>query len=159
MTGRILLLTFVFLLCATATGKDNSFEWKESNNLDKWYQPLDLCLLADKRNISIDTIVKDCLEKIPKDGPPIQPVRCRVGNTWPSRSAYCDPEDIPLANRQHLLSSLAGLDDPSSTPLKDFFQILARRKGLFLMVGDSVMQQFYSVKTFLLFSSCVYSYY
>lgn len=148
MKEIIVLLIVVSLLVCVVVGKNDGVndaaEWRRSIHLEKWYQPLDLCLLGDRRNVSIDIIVKDCLSKIPKDGPPIQPVRCRVGNTWPSRSAYCDPEDIPLADREHLLSSIQGLDDPSSNPLRDFFRILSKRKGLLLMIGDSVMQQFYS---------------
>lgn len=122
--------------------------WQRSDHLQQWYQPLDLCLLHDQRNVSIDVIVNDCMVKLPKKEDAVaQPIRCRVGNTWPSKSAYCDPEDIPLAQREHLLSSVTGLDDPTLTPLKEFFQILAKRKGLLLMVGDSVMQQFYSVSS------------
>jgi hypothetical protein len=145
----LLIVCWLFLaaVCVVAEKKVASTdvsEWQKSTHLEKWYQPLDLCLLSDRRNVSIDVIVKDCLAKIPKEGPPIQPVRCRVGNTWPSRSAYCDPEDIPLADREHLLSSIPGLDDPSANPLRDFVRILSKRKGLLLMIGDSVMQQFYS---------------
>lgn len=160
MKEEILFICLVLFLCAVFGSNNLEMgvsQWTKSSHLEKWYNPFDLCLLGDKRNVSIDVIVKNCLDTVSKEGPPISPVRCRVGNTWPSRSAYCDPEDIPLAEREHLLSSLSGLDDPSSTPLKGFFRILTERKGLLLMIGDSVMQQFYSVDIFLfLFSIIVF---
>lgn len=118
--------------------------WARSSKLESWYSPLDICLLADQRKTTVDVMVKDCTERLPKDTPTLPPVRCRVGNTWPARSAYCDPEDIPFPLREHLFSSVIGLDDPSVHALKDFFRILAKRQGMLLMVGDSVTQQFYS---------------
>jgi hypothetical protein len=117
--------------------------WLPSSKLDDWYHPLDQCLLADDRNVSIDIITNDCLKKIGSTDP-IRPIRCRVGNTWPSRSSYCDPTDIPFRKREHLLSSLSGYDLPERKVLNEFFLELGKHQGMFLMIGDSVMQQFFS---------------
>lgn len=119
-------------------------KWESSKKLRAWFHPLDLCLLDDPRNISAAIITNDCIAKLSISLASLPPIRCRVANTWPSRSAYCDPTDIPFNRRQHLISSLPSLDEPTNLVLTDFFLALAKRQGLLLMIGDSVMQQFFS---------------
>lgn len=140
-----LLLQAVFLLFLQYLQAVCGEAWVQSTNLQRWLHPFDLCLLKDARNISINDIEKDCMRMVAASGEAsLPPVRCRVGNTWPSRSAYCDPRDIPFAQRSNLRNAVAGYDDPSKTPLKDFFRLLSARNGVLLLLGDSVMQQFYS---------------
>jgi hypothetical protein len=43
-----------------------------------------------------------------------------------------------------LRRAIRGYDDPSSHPLRELFRLLSREKGALLLVGDSVMQQYYS---------------
>lgn len=135
---RIVLLVFLVKIA-----RSTDYSWEISKKLTEWLHPFDLCLLQDSRNVSIDIITNDCQEKIGSSSKTLPPVRCRLGNTWPSRSAYCDPTDIPFSKRINLQSSISGYDDPQQTPLKDFFQALAKKKGLLLLIGDSVMQQFF----------------
>jgi hypothetical protein len=121
-------------------------EWVDSTNLNSWFHPLDKCLIADTRNISSDLIIKDCEEKVKASNPEVKllPTRCRLGNTWPSRSAYCDATDISFSNRANFRKILKGYDHPNEMVLKEFFLSLAKGKGILLLIGDSVMQQFYS---------------
>jgi len=72
-----------------------------------------------------------------------QPTRCRVGNSWPSKGGFCAAADIPFASRANLRKAVEGYDDPTQRPLHDLFSRLASEKGMLLLVGDSVMQQFY----------------
>lgn len=118
--------------------------WVDSQKLDKWYNPFDLCMIYSKSNSSIDTIMKDCEAKV-KSTQHIQlPVRCRAGNSWPSKSEYCSAADIPFYERKNFQRTIEGLDDPSSNPLAKFFHTLGTEKGALLVIGDSVMQQFFS---------------
>ncbi|RYH05473.1 hypothetical protein EON65_44585 [archaeon] len=140
------LLNFVFIciyLLFIGVAGEGSSEWVPSKNLESWLHPFDICLLKDERKVGVDVLEKDCKATLPA-GSVMHPVRCRLGNTWPSRSAYCDSTDIPFAHRKHLKSVIAGYDDPNSSPLRDFFRALARQQGLLLLLGDSVTQQMFS---------------
>jgi hypothetical protein len=124
--------------------------WTESKHLSEWLHPFDTCLLQDNRNLTVIEITNDCLNKLEKEERkakhkvnPLLPVRCRVGNTWPSRSEYCDSTDIPFSERLNLKSIVPAFDNPNDFVLRDFFHGLAHDSGLFLMIGDSVMQQFF----------------
>jgi hypothetical protein len=121
-------------------------QWKESTNLKGWLHPFDVCLLADTRNVSSDIIIKDCEDKLSKNEniKSVPPTRCRIGNTWPSKSTFCDSSDIPFANRRHFRTVYNGYDNPNDFALKDFFFHLTKKKGMLLLIGDSVMQQFFN---------------
>lgn len=123
----------------------SSAAWIASVNVSKWYTPLDLCLISNDTAAPIEQVMAHCEAKVKKSHPNIQfqPMRCRAGNSWPSHSGFCSAADVPYSQRQNLRRTLAGFDDPTQTPLKDFFTSLALSNGSFLMVGDSVMQQFY----------------
>ena len=122
--------------------------WVDSKHLEGWYTKLDLCILANKSNDTVQTIMARCEEEAIKRGEgdkvKQQPVRCRSGNSWPSKGEYCSSEDIPFSERKGLRRAIAGYDDPTQKPLKTFFSGLAHEKGAVLLVGDSVMQQFFS---------------
>lgn len=122
--------------------------WVDSKHLEGWYTKLDLCILANRSNDTVKTIMAQCEEEAEKrgEGDKVrqQPVRCRSGNSWPSKGEYCSSEDIPFSERKGLRRAIVGYDDPSQKPLKTFFNGLAQEKGALLMVGDSVMQQFFS---------------
>jgi hypothetical protein len=129
--------------------------WTESAHLDGWYTKLDLCILRSTSNDSVQSIMSKCeaevlmqtKEEVGGSGGAAllsrQPVRCRVGNSWPSKGEYCSPEDIPFSERKILRRAIVGFDDPSAKPLAKLFAGLAREKGALLLVGDSVMQQFF----------------
>lgn len=120
-------------------------KWVPSAKLGQWLHPFDMCLLQDARNISVQEIEADCKKTLtPASSTSLPPVRCRIGNTWPSKSAYCDPRDIPFAHRQNLKNAIVGYDNPNDQTLRKFFRVLARREGALLLLGDSVMQQFFS---------------
>ena len=122
--------------------------WKESEHLAQWYTPLDLCILKSTSNGTVQSIMSKCEADVvaagDTDALTRQPIRCRAGNSWPSHGEYCSPEDIPFSERKSLRRAIVGFDDPSSKPLKTFFTGLAKERGALLLVGDSVMQQFYS---------------
>ena len=46
--------------------------------------------------------------------------------------------------RHNFKRAIAGHDDPTRRPLHDFFAKLSKNNGSFLLIGDSVMQQFVS---------------
>jgi hypothetical protein len=125
---------------------DHDSHWKLSNHLDKWFSPFDVCLVNDERNITSEQIIKDCEEKVTKNNPSMElpPMRCRIGNTWPSRSTFCDASDIPFSKRRNFRTVYEGFDNPQDHVLKEFFQALIKKKGMLLLIGDSVMQQFFS---------------
>jgi hypothetical protein len=138
------LLVVYIIYFAESLQDDLENQWIISKNLNSWLSPLDHCLINDARNISADEIMKDCEQNLMSkqkitDFPP---VRCRIGNTWPSRSKFCDSTDIPFAKRKHFLTSAMGYDDPNDLVLKEFFYHLTKKNGILLMIGDSVMQQF-----------------
>lgn len=124
----------------------SSDKWIESQNLPTWYNDFDVCMIHSTSNGSIATIIKDCEAKASaKNEKHVQlPPRCQAGNSWPSKSEYCSASDMPFAERKNFQRSIEGLDDPSSTPLKEFFAKLSEEKGALLVIGDSVMQQFFS---------------
>ena len=116
-----------------------SCQWKNSSNLEKWFSPLDNCILNSRGS----DVLEICREKTGiKDDK--QPLRCAIGNSWPSKSGFCSSEDLSFHDRKHFTQSFEGYDDPSSSPLKDFFTDLALEQGAVLLIGDSVMQQFFS---------------
>lgn len=136
-------ILFFFILWLDFAFAENH-QWVKTKSINEWLNPFDLCLLSNSRNISIHEITGECEKKIPSDSTPLPPVRCRIGNTWPSRSSYCDPIDLPLAQRQHLQQAIYGYDRPESKPLELFFKKLAKDRGILISVGDSVMQQYFS---------------
>ena len=121
--------------------------WVESQHLEGWYTKLDLCIMSNTSNDTVKSIMNQCeAEAIARGEAHLlkqQPVRCRVGNSWPSKGEYCSSEDISFSDRKSLRKSIAGYDDPTLKPLKTFFSGIAKEKGALLLVGDSVMQQFY----------------
>lgn len=142
-----ILSIFLTLSWSETASLASEVEWVESSYLNKWFQPFDHCLMQDNRNLTIKEITNDCIKKIEQDPQsksiPLAPVRCRIGNTWPSRSEYCDPTDIPFSKRQNLKNIIKEYDHPDDLVLRDFFFRLAKDSGMLLMIGDSVMQQFF----------------
>jgi hypothetical protein len=117
--------------------------WAESANLTAWYTGFDLCMLSDRTNNTVESIMQRCEQEATRRGEGLLPMRCRAGNSWPSKGEFCSSEDIPFAQRKNLQRAIIGYDDPSSRPLRKFFQGLANERSALLLVGDSVMQQFY----------------
>ncbi len=114
-------------------------DWQISNHLDSWLTPLDRCILT-KRG---DDVLTECREStyISEEK---QPLRCTVGNSWPSRSGFCSSVDLSFDERKNFIRSVIGFDDPSQKPLYHFFNTLGFENGAALFIGDSVMQQFFS---------------
>lgn len=133
----------------------SSFSWIESNNIDRWYTPLDKCMIMNDTSNAIEIIMSTCEERLKYSTTkysttsttnipsPYQPDRCRAGNSWPSKGGYCAPADIPYAKRLALFRAVEGYDNPDKQPLKVLFSKLSAEKGALLLIGDSVMQQFY----------------
>ena len=61
-----------------------------------------------------------------------------------AKAAFCDSTEIPYNQRKFFTRSIAAYDNPLSHPLRTFFSRLSRSEGALLLIGDSVMQQFYS---------------
>lgn len=124
---------------------DHEHRWVPSQNLTQWYTPFDQCVINNPTNFSYERIIEDCESRVASasGGKDLLPMRCRAGNSWPSRSTYCSAEDLPFANRTNFQKALNGLDDPSSKPLAAFFSKLQSERGALLLIGDSVTQQFY----------------
>lgn len=118
--------------------------WVDSQHLSKWYNPFDLCMINSKNNGSIGAVIKGCEESVKSTKHVQLPLRCQAGNSWPSKSEYCSSSDLPFSERTNFQRTIEGLDDPSSLPLKEFFHKLSAEKGALLVIGDSVMQQFFS---------------
>lgn len=112
-------------------------DWSESKNLDGWLTPLDKCILKSRG----EDVLSDC-RKTTGIQEAQQPLRCSVGNSWPSKSGFCSSVDLSFDDRKNFIKSLYGYDDPSAKPMYDFFKALAAEKGAVLFIGDSVMQQF-----------------
>ena len=95
--------------------------WTESQNLTTWYRGFDLCMLSNRTNNTVESIMKHCEIEAKARGEELLPMRCRAGNSWPSKGEFCSSEDIPFAHRKNLQRAIIGYDDPSSQPLRDFF--------------------------------------
>lgn len=133
----------IFVACVASDHFANIKErWVKSQHLSTWYSDFDLCMIFNTSNSSANEIIKDCEEKVKHNVK--QPVRCRAGNSWPSKSEYCSASDIPFSQRTNFQNSIEGLDDPRANYLKKFFAKLSEEHGGLLVVGDSVMQQFFS---------------
>ena len=129
------------------TGHSNQLQaqWEPSSNLDKWYTALDVCLLSNSTSSPIKSIMTDCEKKlIASDKADFKPIRCRAGNSWPSKGGFCSSVDIPYSKRDNLRMSIKGYDDPTQQPLRKLFTSLSKEKGALLLIGDSVMQQYYN---------------
>jgi hypothetical protein len=122
-------------------------DWISSSNLEKWYTPLDMCLLLNDTSSPIENIMMGCERKVSSANVSLTafaPPRCRAGNSWPSKGGFCSPIDIPYSQRDALRQSVKGYDDPSQQPLRKLFSKLSKEKGALLLIGDSVMQQYYN---------------
>eukprot|EP01038_Epipyxis_sp_PR26KG_P015100 gene15100-20318_t len=119
--------------------------WVDSYNLSSWYSPSDLCMIYSNISTNEDQLMKECdtVHKN-KNAPGNVPLRCRIGNTWPSRSSFCSSYDLPFINRTHFRKVVHGYDDPTTKPLESFFLKLGLEHGALLLIGDSVMQQFFN---------------
>jgi len=151
-----LIILFLLLLIIVNSNIDDL--WIESKNLKEWYHPLDLCILADNSVNPIEQVMSDCEIRLKATTSIYQstsssssssssftafpPLRCRVGNSWPSKSGFCSSVDIPYSQRKNLRKALIGFDDPNQHPLKELFTKLSKNKGALILIGDSVMQQF-----------------
>lgn len=133
-----------FLVFAMNLVTSRNFYWTPSSNTSKWYSPLDLCLLSNSSKIQIEVIMADCRRKVTEAVASKMPVRCTLGNSWPSSSGFCSSLDMPYTERDTFQNAAIGYDDPSSHPLRNFFRQLSKEKGSVLLIGDSVMQQFFS---------------
>jgi len=122
----------------------SSLEWMVSENISAWYNAFDLCMLQhNSSNITIDEMTDQCSAATVGSKEEVRPVRCRAGNAWPLKSGYCSPFDLPFSERKNFRKSVRGYDDPSQKPLRDLFQRLQAERGALLLIGDSVMQQFF----------------
>ena len=139
MSSSISRALWAAIIIVTALGE----VWQDSRALSKWYTPYDLCILSSSSNGSIESISQPCEAAAAARGETVPPVRCRVGNSWPSKGGFCSAADIPYTERKNLRRSLVGLDDPSQQFLRELFTKLSLAKGMLLLVGDSVMQQFF----------------
>eukprot|EP00600_Ochromonadales_sp_CCMP1393_P001388 CAMPEP_0174977042 /NCGR_PEP_ID=MMETSP0004_2-20121128/13379_1 /TAXON_ID=420556 /ORGANISM="Ochromonas sp., Strain CCMP1393" /LENGTH=324 /DNA_ID=CAMNT_0016228161 /DNA_START=85 /DNA_END=1059 /DNA_ORIENTATION=+ len=54
------------------------------------------------------------------------------------------PSFVPFSERKNFQRAISGFDDPSRHSLRSFFQQLSKENGALLIIGDSVMQQFFS---------------
>lgn len=142
LRSRFLVTWLVLVLALLCENFALHEHWEDSHHLSEWYNPFDLCVINSKSNSSISEIIKNCERETKAPAP--SPVRCQAGNSWPSKSEYCSSADIPFAQRKHFQQSIDGLDDPTANHLKKFFAKLSEEHGALLVVGDSVMQQFFS---------------
>jgi hypothetical protein len=136
----------VIILSMTQSMHLQKVDWISSSNLEKWYTPLDMCLLLNDTSNSIENIMTGCERKVSSANVSIAfaPPRCRAGNSWPSKGGFCSPIDIPYSKRDALRQSVKGYDNPSQQPLRKLFSKLSKEKGALLLIGDSVMQQYYN---------------
>lgn len=142
-------MNVVFIIIILVTGIIQSTQltdhWSYSAKLNEWYSELDLCLLRNGSTIDIKAIMEGCEKKLQTESAQnFLPMRCRAGNSWPSKGAFCSSEDIPYTQRHNLRKSFLGFDEPAEQPLRTLFSSLSTERGALLLVGDSVMQQFYS---------------
>eukprot|EP01035_Chromulina_nebulosa_P033300 gene33300-44576_t len=112
------------------------------SQLREWYTSYDMCMVQNSSKVDLRSVSAHC-ENV--EGKPYQrPIRCSVGNTWPSRSGFCAQDDIPFSDRDYFRQAVLGYEDAQRKPLRSFFEKLSRENGALLLIGDSVMQQFYS---------------
>ena len=141
-----IILTTLLTIWSVIQSSNPPAGWTNSGNLDKWYTPLDLCVLSNDTANSMESIMDGCAAKLLSTIPTVtsQPPRCRVGNSWPSKGGFCSPADIPYSGRDLLRMASVGFDDPTQHPLRKLFTSLSKERGALLLLGDSVMQQYYS---------------
>jgi hypothetical protein len=139
--------TKLVLFFAVLISLDSAVDlWRHLTDKEKidWFDSNDLCLISSKHNGTFESIAENCDKLTREKGETLQPTRCRAGNSWPSKSGFCAPFDYPFAERQSLHQTVKGYDDPQKKPLSSFFRKLGKEEGALLIIGDSVMQQFYS---------------
>lgn len=142
---RRALYAFLFYYFTLPWAQCNEFDkfWEDSKYLTKWYSRYDLCILSSSSNGTIESISQPCEKAAAARSETIPPIRCRVGNSWPSKGGFCSAADIPYTQRKNLRRSIVGLDNPSQQYLRELFTKLSKEKGMLLLIGDSVMQQFF----------------
>ena len=133
----------------TPSHTEQYLEWVMSENLTKWYTEFDLCMLNySSSNVTVEEMTNNCTATTGQNKldnrPNLLPTRCRAGNAWPLKSGYCSPLDLAFSDRINFRKAIKGYDDPSQKPLFHLFSKLASEKGALLLIGDSVMQQFFS---------------
>lgn len=133
-------------LSGSSDASSSSNRWHVSKHLEKWYDPYDLCVLYDNSSTPVEELTSTCEKKAIGRGEKLKPIRCRVGNSWPTKSGFCASEDVPYTERHYFRMYPPGphMDDPSFHPLQSLFEQLASEKSSLLLVGDSVMQQFFA---------------
>lgn len=138
----ISLISLFFTISALPKQVVPRYNWVRSVNTSAWYSSLDLCILQNTSRVDVDIILHDCQARHPQ---PAQVPRCTVGNAWrgPAKAPFCSSQDIPYSERTQLVEAVDGFDDPSQRPLYHFFRKLALKKGSVILIGDSVMQQFF----------------
>lgn len=147
MGSLVLLLLLLSEHLRSTMSSLESWQWVDSVNVSKWYSPLDLCLLNNDTAANMDDVLQHCRHQLDQHQIPYdkqQPIRCIAGNSWPSKSGFCSADDIVYTQRYNFKRTIVGHDDPTRRPLTNFFSKLGESNGSFLLVGDSVMQQFVS---------------
>lgn len=138
----LLILACYYLFLAHSF--QSRYDWKRSPNLESWYDKYDLCVLRDSTSRPVEEVISQCEKEATSRGEKLKPIRCRIGNSWPTKSGFCSSTDIPYAERVFFQRAPENYDKPNEKPLLDLFTTLAKENSSLLLIGDSVMQQFFA---------------
>eukprot|EP01041_Mallomonas_annulata_P009389 gene9389-19483_t len=129
---------------STSYGKNamNVDIWNFSENLTKWYQPWELCML-NSTNIGMDIreMRLGCMSSHRQPSHGFGPFRCRVGGLRSAKFPCRNKNDTSWYSRHHLRMAIEGYDDPSQHYLQDMLQNLVKANGSILLIGDSLMME------------------
>ena len=122
--------------------------WKESDNLTKWYQPWEICMInSSNRNESMKETRSRCFAKVGKPKDRRESFRCRATGGVFGENICRERGDISLFENSYLRFALKGHDDPSQQPLLSLFNDLYSLNGSLLIVGDSIHEQLLAAMT------------
>lgn len=81
MNHTIRFILFLLYICLSWSSR-----WKEVSDLSAWFDDYDRCVLQNPSRNDTDAIMAECENKMKSLGKSVKPLRCRVGNSWPSKS-------------------------------------------------------------------------
>lgn len=130
-------LLLIYVVALSSVALHTSIGTGNLDRLSGWYTPLDVCLLWDHTTNKVTSDIQRCKKAHPYHAK--QPDRCIVGNTWPTKAISCSS-----LNAIQYFQLSVDLNDPLLLPLQKLFGALSQKKCAFLLIGDSLMAQFFN---------------
>ena len=141
----IYLIGHLVVLCFCISTGDGILDisWELSQNLERWYQPWELCILNSTSAEDLMKITKECTTRhgVPLDG--LKSFKCRAGGLHNSKHLCQSYPGKVQRDRVHYFQAVKGYDNPDRKPLRELYELYSYTNTSMMFFGDSMMKQIF----------------